>query len=93
MAGTPSGGKKAAQANVERYGKDFYRAIGKRGGANGKGPWYNGGFASDIVGKDGLTGPQRALIAGAKGGRISRRRPSKKQLEIKEQIQHDLDVA
>ena len=32
-----------------------------------------GGFASEKVGKDGLTGKQRAEIAGAKGGRKSKR--------------------
>lgn len=34
-----------------------------------------GGFASEKIGKDGLTGLERARLAGAKGGRISRRKP------------------
>ena len=32
MAGTKEGGKKAALANKERYGKDFYAKIGAKGG-------------------------------------------------------------
>lgn len=65
MAGTLLGGKKAAKKNLA---KDplFYHKIGKRGGQNGN----TGGFAAN---------PELARIAGAKGGRISRRR---KQSEI-----------
>lgn len=69
MPGTKAGGQKAAKVNIEKYGKDFYRNIGRIGGRNSK----NGGFASNKVGKDGLTGAERAKIAGTKGGRISRR--------------------
>jgi hypothetical protein len=69
MAGTLSGGRKAAQTNKERHGEDFYKRIGAAGGRKSRG----GGFASDIVGKDGLTGRERAKIAGAKGGRNSKR--------------------
>lgn len=36
-----------------------------------------GGFASEKIGKDGLTGLQRAVLAGAIGGRKSRRGPAK----------------
>lgn len=64
MAGTKEGGKKAAATNMERHGKDFYREIGKMGGKNG----HTGGFASN---------PELAKIAGAKGGRISKRGASK----------------
>lgn len=64
MSGTLDGGKKAAKTNVERYGKDFYKRIGSKGGRNGYGPDYRGGFASN---------PELARIAGRKGGRISRR--------------------
>lgn len=71
MSGTISGGKKAAQKNKEKFGNDFYRNIGRKGGKNSK----KGGFASDKIGKDGLTGLERAKLAGAKGGRISRRKP------------------
>lgn len=68
MAGNSRGGKLAAAKNLARD-PDFYAKIGARGGKNGK----TGGFASNVVGEDGLTGAQRARIAGAKGGRISRR--------------------
>lgn len=60
MAGTVAGGKKAAATNLARHGKDFYKNIGRIGGRNS-----TGGFAAN---------PELARIAGAKGGRISRRR-------------------
>lgn len=60
MPGTKTGGLKARQTNLEKYGKDFYKIIGSKGGQNG----HTGGFASN---------PALARIAGAKGGRISRR--------------------
>lgn len=68
MAGTREGGLKAAAKN-KANDPNFYRDIGRIGGANG----HTGGFASETVGADGLTGLQRAVIAGAKGGRISKR--------------------
>ena len=61
MAGTKEGGKKAAATNKARHGADFYARIGRKGGQNGT----TGGFAAN---------PELARIAGAKGGRISRRR-------------------
>lgn len=61
MAGTLAGGKKAAATNMLRHGKDFYKRIGAKGGANG----HTGGFAAH---------PELAKIAGAKGGRISSRK-------------------
>lgn len=73
MAGTKSGGRRAAATNKEKYGKDFYAEIGRKGGRNG----HKGGFASEAVGNDGLTGAQRAKIAGAIGGRKSKRGPAK----------------
>ena len=66
MAGTVAGGRKAAQKNLERD-PDFYAKIGRKGGVNG----HTGGFAAN---------PELARVAGAKGGRISRRR-SKKVIE------------
>lgn len=71
MSGTVAGGRKAAATNKIRNGEDFYSRIGKKGGQRSR----NGGFASKKVGADGLTGKERAAIAGAKGGRISRRGP------------------
>lgn len=69
MAGTVTGGKAAAKTNKTKYGSDFYAMIGAKGGKRGK----TGGFASAKVGKDGMTGKERARMAGSKGGRISRR--------------------
>lgn len=69
MAGTKAGGLKAAATNKAKYGNDFYARMGRKGGHNG----HTGGFNSDKVGKDGLTGRERAKIVGAKGGRKSRR--------------------
>lgn len=77
---------KAKKANLEKYGPDFYKKIGAKGGANGKGPGYKGGFASDEVGEDGLTGKQRAKLAGAIGGKRSRRGPAKDDIEKAEEI-------
>lgn len=74
MSGTKAGGLKARNTNLERHGEDFYSRIGKKGGQNG----HTGGFNSEKIGKDGLTGFQRAKIAGAKGGSISRRGPARK---------------
>ena len=65
MSRTKAGGLKAAATNREKYGKEFYSQIGRKGGQNG----HTGGFAAN---------PALARIAGAKGGRISRRGPAKK---------------
>lgn len=77
MPGTREGAAKAVLTNKKKHGEDFYKRIGKKGGRNGT----TGGFASDKVGEDGLTGRQRAVLAGAIGGHISRRRPATKDLE------------
>lgn len=68
MSGTFVGGAKAAKTNKEKYGKDYYREIGRKGG---KSTGYKG-FA---------TNPTLARLAGAKGGRISKRGASKKKAE------------
>jgi general stress protein YciG len=60
MAGTKVGGVKAAATNKAKHGSDFYARIGAKGGRNG----HTGGFAAN---------PELARVAGAKGGRISRR--------------------
>jgi hypothetical protein len=59
MAGTKAGGLKAAQKNLQKD-PNFYAKIGAKGGKMG----HTGGFAAN---------PELARIAGAKGGRISRR--------------------
>lgn len=69
MAGTKSGSILAAETNKARYGKDYYAIIGAKGGKRGK----TGGFASQKRGADGLTGKERAHLAGSKGGQISKR--------------------
>ena len=69
MAGTSTGGHRAANTNKQRYGEHFYREIGRRGGKISRG----GGFASMKVGPDGVTGRARAVEAGRKGGIISKR--------------------
>ena len=61
MAGTKKGGEKAAATNKAKHGADFYAKIGAKGGRLGR----TGGFAAN---------PDLARIAGAKGGRISRRK-------------------
>ena len=68
MAGTKAGGMKAAATNKAKYGKEFYACIGKKGGQNG----HTGGFAIN---------PELARMAGAKGGRASRRGPASKVME------------
>ncbi len=74
MAGTKIGGRKAAATNKAKYGSSFYASIGAKGGTKSK----TGGFASDKLGVDGLTGRERARIAGSRGGRISRRTKASK---------------
>ena len=63
MAGTKAGGKAAATTNKTKYGSDFYAKIGAKGGKKGK----TGGFYANR---------ELARIAGAKGGRMSRRTKS-----------------
>lgn len=60
MAGTKQGGKAAAATNKKKYGADFYAKIGAAGGKKGT----TGGFYANR---------ELAKLAGAKGGRISRR--------------------
>ena len=65
MSGTKEGGKKAAATNKARYGEDFYKIQGSKGGRNG----HTGGFYANR---------ELARTAGAKGGTISRRSDTKK---------------
>ena len=60
MPGTKAGGRKAAATNMKKYGSEFYKRIGSKGGQNG----HTGGFAAN---------PALARVAGAKGGRASKR--------------------
>lgn len=69
MSGTRQGGIKASKAIKKKFGKDYYKEIGRQGGLVGT----TGGFASTVKGRDGLTGQERARIAGRKGGLKSKR--------------------
>ena len=60
MAGTLVGGRRAAQTNILKYGEDFYKEIGRKGGLKG----HTGGFWANR---------DLARTAGAKGGKISKR--------------------
>lgn len=60
MAGTKTGGRKAANTNKAKYGSDFYAKIGAAGGKKGR----TGGFYANR---------ELAAKAGALGGRVSRR--------------------
>ncbi len=60
MAGTKAGGRAAARTNKSKYGENFYADIGRIGGKLGR----TGGFFANR---------ELARIAGAKGGKISRR--------------------
>lgn len=60
---------RTAKTNKAKYGDNFYREIGAKGGRLST----TGGFASDVVGKDGLTGRERAAILAKKSGRIGKR--------------------
>lgn len=82
MSGTIAGGKLAAKTNKQRHGEDFFKTIGRKGGL----VHSNGGFASLKVGKDGLTGPERAKKYGAVGGRKSKKRPAKDDIDKIEEI-------
>lgn len=64
MAGSKIGAAKAVQVIKDRYGKDFYARVGAIGGKSGKADGTIKGFGANI---------ERARIAGAKGGRISKR--------------------
>ena len=61
MAGTKVGGLKARETNYQNHGKDFYREMGRKGGRV-RSPFK--GFGSNH---------QRAVDAGCKGGKISKR--------------------
>ena len=74
MSGTIVGGKRAAATNKAKHGADLYSRIGRMGGKVS----CKGGFASTKVGLDGLSGLDRAKIAGRKGGLKSKRGKSKK---------------
>ena len=76
MSGKPN--TKWMQTMINKHGSreaviEIQKLIASKGGKNGN----TGGFASDLVGKDGLTGRQRAAVKGAIGGERSRRKSKK----------------
>lgn len=73
MAGTKAGGIKAAATNKAKYGEDFYRELGRKGGRNG----HTGGFAAN---------PELARIAGSIGGKISKRGKAKGNKSAEEKL-------
>lgn len=83
MSGTKDGGIKASATNKEKYGADYYQWIGRKGGRAS----HAGGFASEKVGKDGLTGPERAKKFGRIGGLISRKGTARKEYEPKDLLE------
>ena len=66
MSGSRDGGRKAAETNKKKYGKDFYANIGRKGGS--KSHPETRYFAMH---------PEVAKNAGAKGGKRSKRGPAK----------------
>ena len=77
MVGTKAGAKKAKATLKSKLGDNyssFFKRIGAKGGKNS----HTGGFASFVVGKDGLTGRERASKVGRIGGLKSTRAGIKK---------------
>jgi len=66
VVGTKIGGAKAARTNKERYGNDFYKIQGRKGG---KVSGIKKGFALN---------PDLARRAGTIGGKLSKRGTNKK---------------
>lgn len=66
MSGTSEGAKKRLETIKRKYGENQQREWALQASKNSP-----GGFASDKVGKDGLTGKERAKQAGQKGGSVS----------------------
>lgn len=80
--GCEAANSKWRESMLKKYGgeealREMMRQRGRLGGRNGRGEDYQGGFACKQVGADGMTGRERSRVAGAKGGRISRRRKKK----------------
>lgn len=82
MAGSKSGGLKAAATIKAKYGDNFYSNLGKIGGSTPTSTPK--GFASEKVGKDGLTGRQRARLVGKDGGHKGKRGPTSSECWLKE---------
>lgn len=86
MSGTREGGLKSAATNKLIHGDDFYKRIGSKGGRNG----HTGGFASMVIGKDGLTGYERAKVYGRIGGSKSKRGACNKVISNIERFEYEV---
>lgn len=62
MSGTKQGGQKTAQTNKEKYGENYYKELGRKGGLVNHRETRYFTLHRDI-----------ASIAGIKGGKISKR--------------------
>lgn len=58
MVGTRAGWQKAQATILEKYGPNFYKEIGRKGGKKSSGGYFKGN-------------PEVARLCGKKGGRIS----------------------
>lgn len=65
MSGSRLGGLKASETNKKKYGEDFYKNIGRRGG-------------KACVPKGFAVNPELAKRAGSRGGKLSKRGKAKK---------------
>lgn len=64
MSGSRAGGLKASETNKQKYGKDFYKNIGRKGG-------------KACVPKGFAVNPELAKRAGSIGGKLSKRGKAK----------------
>ena len=69
MSGTVAGGMKAREIFYEKYGRDYFKNIGRKGGEVCN-PYKGYGSSQE-----------RAKRAGSIGGKISKRGPAKKKKE------------
>ena len=71
MSGTKLGGKKTAQTNKEKYGENYYKELGRKGGSvkHPETRWFN-------------THRDLASKLGKKGGHISKRGKSKNNFKL-----------
>lgn len=72
MSGSYEAGKKAAETNKKRYGKDFYRRIGELGGQSS----HTGGFYGNS---------EKAREAGRKGHQSRKEKANEKMEASKSQ--------
>lgn len=76
MAGTREGALKQKAKRLAEN-PNYYKQMGSLGGKKST----TGGFGSNSVGSDGLTGSERARVAGAKGGLAGFGKPKKRNVQ------------